>query len=104
MKLEAERELEEDKYDNKEVTAVNIKTESIKPENVKEEPEIITEKIVTLSSSSSSNKQIALKKEKSRDNSQDKDLIIKRLITYFLHYFVNKTFFILSFLLLFISV
>jgi hypothetical protein len=64
MKLEAERELEEDKYDNKEVTAVNIKTESIKPENVKEEPEIITEKIVTLSSSSSSNKQIAFKKRK----------------------------------------
>jgi hypothetical protein len=64
MKLEAERELEEDKYDNTEVTAVNIKTESIKPENVKEEPEIITEKIVTLSSSSSSNKQIAFKKRK----------------------------------------
>jgi hypothetical protein len=64
MKLEAERELEEDKYDNKEVTAVNIKKESIKPENVKEEAEIITEKIVTLSSSSSSNKQIAFKKRK----------------------------------------
>ena len=64
MKLEAERELEEDKFETAhETAAINIKQETSKQEHVKEEP-IIQEKIVTLNSSSSSTKQIAFKKRR----------------------------------------